>query len=86
MTFMSVDVPERSVRRLSEVKGRESEEGRDRLPARETPTSPSGHEENEGRGQEKLLGVWRLPKSCRQRSGRAIGPGTGFEVGFGMDG
>ena len=29
MTFMSVDVPEPSVRRLSEVKGRESEEGRD---------------------------------------------------------
>ena len=29
MTFMSVDVPERSVRRLSEVKGHESEEGRD---------------------------------------------------------
>ena len=48
MTFMSVDVPERSVRRLSEVKGRESEEGRDRLPARETPTSPSGREGNEG--------------------------------------
>ena len=29
MTFMSVDVPERFVRRLSEVKGRESEEGHD---------------------------------------------------------
>ena len=29
MTFTSVDVPERSERRLSEVKGRESEEGRD---------------------------------------------------------
>ena len=29
MTFMSVDVPERFVRRMSELKGRESEEGRD---------------------------------------------------------
>ena len=49
MTFMSVDVPERFVKRLSELKGRESKGGgRDRLPARETPTSPSGREENEG--------------------------------------
>ena len=32
MTFMSVDVPERFVRRLLEVKGRESEEGRDIVP------------------------------------------------------
>ena len=48
MTFMSVDVPERFVRRLSEVKGCESKEGRDRLPARKTPTFPSGREENEG--------------------------------------
>ena len=29
MTLMSVDVPERFVRRLSKVKGRESKEGRD---------------------------------------------------------
>ena len=48
MTFMSVDVPERFVKRLSELRGRGSEEGRDRLPARETPTSPSGREGNEG--------------------------------------
>ena len=48
MTFMSVDVPERFVRRMSKLKGRESEEGRDTLSARETPTSPSGREENEG--------------------------------------
>ena len=48
MTFMSVEVPERFVKRLSELKGRESEEGHDRLPARETPMSPSGREENEG--------------------------------------
>ena len=47
MTFMSVEVPARFVKRLSELKGRESEEGRDRLPAHETLTSPSGREENE---------------------------------------
>ena len=48
MTFMSIDVLERFVRQLSEVKGRESEEGHDRLSAHETLTSPSGREENEG--------------------------------------
>ena len=31
MTFMSVEAPERFVKRLSELKGRESEEGRDNL-------------------------------------------------------
>ena len=31
MTIMSVDVPERFVKRLSELKGRESEGGRDTI-------------------------------------------------------
>ena len=48
MTFMPVEVPERFVKQLSKLKGRGSEEGRDRLLARETPASPSGREENEG--------------------------------------
>ena len=48
VTFMLVDVPEWFVKRLSELRGRGSEEGRDRLPARETLTSPSSREENEG--------------------------------------
>ena len=48
VTFMSIDVPERFVKRLSELRGRGSEEGRDRLLAHETPTSPSGRDENEG--------------------------------------
>ena len=30
MTFMSVDVPERIAKRLSELRGRGSEEGRDK--------------------------------------------------------
>ena len=30
MMFMSVEVPERFVKRLSKLKGRESEEGRDK--------------------------------------------------------